>query len=80
MSTYAYIKGFCPKNFREISTKFTDTYLRKYSTNASDLEYLLNNNYENIFSLSNYTRTFEMENDMMFHGHDGSHCPIVDIV
>ena len=31
-----------------------------------------------IFSLSNYTRSFTIENDNLFHGQDSDECPLID--
>jgi hypothetical protein len=68
MSTFSYIKAFCPKNYQKIIKQFTQVYLTTQATNLEDLLSILNDDYNDIYGLSNKTKSFKLNADYFFHG------------
>ncbi|CAD8178340.1 unnamed protein product [Paramecium pentaurelia] len=72
-STVCFIKGLCPKNYKEILHRFFSEYYQNRVLNQSKFEKILQSNFSDPLSLD--YDIFDSTGDFMFQGHKTKQCP-----
>ncbi|KAM3139126.1 hypothetical protein pb186bvf_008724 [Paramecium bursaria] len=73
LSTIAFIKGLCPKNYENILERLFREYFNIFAKDKQLLEAIIESKFTNPF-LFDYSQ-FKKKPDFLFHGHDSSTCP-----